>query len=72
MKSFYPYTFGFFSGVLSVFDIGAALQKKNIISIAEGLNADIQRLSDDQNTLINDYKKTTDRVIQENFGDGIE
>lgn len=72
MNSSYPYTFGFFSGVLSVFDMGGTLQEKNMTSITKGLSFDMQQLSDDQSILVSDYKKATAKAIQENFGDDFE
>lgn len=72
MKTSYPYTSNFFDGALSAFDIGATLQNKKIIYTARGLSFDIEQLSDDQIALIADYKKATDKIMQEYCGDNIE
>ncbi len=65
MKYSYPYKFGFFAGVLSTFDIGATIQTHNITPLAKGLEYDLQRLMDDQNALIRDYEKSTNKLKQE-------
>lgn len=71
MKHPYTYTFGFFAGALSVFDIGA-IQGNNVSSQPRGLIFDMRQLSNDLEALSLDSEKATDRIKQELFGDHFE
>lgn len=68
----YPYRFDSYSGALSAFDLGASMQENNIVPLTRGLLFDMQQLSNDQQTLIIDYKKANERVMQDFLGNKIE
>lgn len=72
MKSSYSNAYGFLPSALSVFDIGASMQNNKFSRLSRGLSCDMQQLSSDQQILAADYKKASDRMIQEISGDHFE
>lgn len=69
MKNSSPYQYRFLKGALSVFDIGAILEENNEAPLTQGLESDMQQLSKDQYVLTADYKKASDKMVQEIFGE---
>lgn len=65
MKDYSRFSTDYSDSILSIFDIGAVLFRKDSILQSKGLEGDLERLSHDQVTLENDFRIASNRILKQ-------